>query len=148
MTSMDHKERASYDIAKDYFDYLGRHLPQQCASDEFYFLPRAEAAIHHLNILDDLDPEKLRDHVHHVRALLGQVPFRKTDDLEADIDCLLLRQSMQSFIREFEEAKVWQKDPSLSQFCDSKSRLFLSKGVGEDMPQEAICEFSILNEIC
>ena len=59
-----YNKRESLDqIARDYFGYLGRHLPQQCASDEFYFLPRSQAAVKHLNKLDDLSPEKIQDHL-------------------------------------------------------------------------------------
>lgn len=59
-----YNKRGSLDqIARDYFNYLGCHLPQQCANDEFYFLPRSGAAIQHLNTLDDLSPEKIQDHL-------------------------------------------------------------------------------------
>ena len=100
-------------IAKDYFEYLGRQLPQQCASDEFYFFPRAESAMHHLNILDDMKPEKIQDHVQHVKELLREMSSDEADDLEEEIDRLLLKQSMKSFVREFEDSKVWRYDPTL-----------------------------------
>jgi len=108
------KERRSLGlIAKDYFQYLGRHLPQECANDEFYFFPRSETAVDHLDVLDDLDPDKITDHVQCVRALLRELSLQDADGLEEEIDGILLRQSMQSFIREFEDAKVWQVDPTL-----------------------------------
>jgi hypothetical protein len=100
-------------IARDFFNYLGCHLPQQCANDEFYFLPRTEAAIQHLDILDDLSPERIQDHMGYVKGLLSEVPAAGPDDLEKEIDRLLLRQSMEGFIREFDDAKVWQSDPTL-----------------------------------
>ncbi len=100
-------------IARDYFIYLGKNLPQQCLSDEFYFLPRVEAAIQHIAVLDDLHPEKIKEYIHHVRNLLNKIPSEETDILEDEIDCSFLRQSMRSFIREFDRAKVWQKDPTL-----------------------------------
>jgi predicted RNase H-like HicB family nuclease len=100
-------------IAEEFFNYLGFHLPQQCANDEFYFLPRTEAAIQHLNKLDDLSPERIQDHLGYVKNLLREIPAAKSDDLEKEIDRLLLKQSMESFIREFEDAKVWQSDPTL-----------------------------------
>jgi len=101
------------EIADDYFAYLGRHLPQQCASDEFYFLPRSESAVRHLGILDDLTPDMVQGHIGYVRGLLNRMPSEKTDDLEEEVDRSLLRQSMRGFIREFENAKVWEKDPTL-----------------------------------
>ncbi|MFC1532388.1 DUF885 family protein [Thermodesulfobacteriota bacterium] len=100
-------------IARDYFNYLGTHLPQQCASDEFYFLPRSEKAIEYLNVLDDLTPEKIFDHIQYVRNLLNKLPPDEMSYLEEEIDRSLLRQSMRSFIREFESIKVWQSDPTL-----------------------------------
>ena len=46
----DYNNKSPLDqIAEEFFNYLGFHLPQQCANDEFYFLPRSEAAIQHLN---------------------------------------------------------------------------------------------------
>ncbi|MFQ6078120.1 MAG: DUF885 family protein [Thermodesulfobacteriota bacterium] len=100
-------------IASDYFTYIGRHLPQQCASDEFYYLPRSEVAIQHLNSLDDLTPEKIQDHIRYVQDLLREISPEERDDLEEEIDRLLLRQSMESFIREFDDAKRWRGDPTL-----------------------------------
>ncbi len=100
-------------IAREYFGYLGKHLPHQCASDEFYFLPRSEAAVQHLSRLDDLTPGKIEDHIRHIRDLLSQLSQEDCDDLEDYIDRLLLAQSMESFIREFDDAEVWRNDPTL-----------------------------------
>jgi len=110
---MPSEKRSLQSIASDYFRYLGKSLPQQCASDEFYFLPRSEAAIQFLGILDNLHPEKIQDHVTYVRNLLGEVSRVKSDGLEAETDRLLLKQSMKSFLREFDEVKVWRIDPTL-----------------------------------
>ena len=101
-------------IACDYFTYLGSNLPQQCASDEFYFLPRAEAALQYLTDIDDLTPEKIQDHVGYVERLLSAIPSpEESDGIEKEIDSSLLKQSMKSFIREFKEAEVWRSDPTL-----------------------------------
>ena len=100
-------------VASDYFTYIGTHLPQQCLSDEFYFLPRSEAAIEHGNSLDDLTPEKIQGHIRYVRDLLHEIPPEEQDDLEGEIDRLLLKQSMESFIREYADAEGWRNDPTL-----------------------------------
>ncbi|MGD2127545.1 MAG: DUF885 family protein [Desulfobacteraceae bacterium] len=100
-------------MAGEFFSYLGRHLPQHCASDEFYFLPRSEAATEHLAVLDELTPGKVQEHIRHVKHLLREIASERPVALEAQIDRLFLMQSMQSFIREFEDAKVWQRDPTL-----------------------------------
>lgn len=107
------KKRLLQVIASDYFDYLGRHLPQHCANDEFYFFPRSEAAIDHLSTLDDLTPEGIQGHVKYVQDLLKEIPQEEQDDLEGEIDRVLLRQSMGSFIREFGDREVWRNDPTL-----------------------------------
>lgn len=106
-------KRPIHTIAEDYFSYLGEHLPQQCASDEFYFFPRSEAANAHLTRLDDLSPDRLQDHVQALRKFLGEIQKVALDGLEDNIDCRLLTQSMKGIIREMEIAKVWQKDPTL-----------------------------------
>ena len=113
MERCENNKRSLHSVANDYFNYLGTHLPQQCASDEFYFFPRSEAAVQTLDLLDDMAPEKIRDHIRYVRRLLGEMSSIEAVDLEAEIDRLLLTQSMGSFIREFESAKVWQIDPTL-----------------------------------
>lgn len=107
------KKRSLDQTAQEFFNYLGCHIAQQCANDEFYFLPRSEAAIQHLNRLDDLSPEKVQDYSGYVKDLLREIPSAKLDDLEKEIDRLLLKQSMEGFIREFEDEKVWQSDPTL-----------------------------------
>lgn len=71
-------KRSLHTIAQDYFAYLGYHLPLECANDELYFLPRSEAAIQHLNKLDDLSPEKIQDHLRYVKGLLREIPAIKS----------------------------------------------------------------------
>ncbi len=113
MKKTEKNKRSLPTIAGDYFTYIGSHLPQQCASDEFYYLPRSEVALQHLNGLDDLTPEKIQDHVGYVQNLLREISREEGDDLEREIDRLLLKQSMESFIREYGDAKRWRNDPTL-----------------------------------
>jgi len=82
MENMKKERRPLSSIALDYFEYAGRHIPQQCASDEFYFLPRAESAVKHLNVLDDLTPEKIQDHIRYVQNLLCETSEKERNDLE------------------------------------------------------------------
>lgn len=110
---LETEKRSLKKIAGDFFAYLGRNFPQQCASDEFYFLPRAEVARNHLDTLDSLAPEKIHDHIKYVRELLGEVRSQKANDLEEEIDQEFLTQSMQSFVGEFAEQEVWRNDPTL-----------------------------------
>ena len=111
---MSNKNRSLDQIAREYFTYLGSNLPQQCASDEFYFLPRAEAALQYLTDIDDLTPERIQDHVEYVERLLKGIPSpQEFDNIEKEIDSSLLKQSMKSFIREFKHAEAWRCDPTL-----------------------------------
>ena len=100
------------EIAEDYFGYLGRNLPQQCASDEFYFLPRSEGALGHLTRLDYITPDAVADHITAVSALLHELAATGGGDLEDEIDRSLVRQSMEGFIREFGAMQVWRSDPA------------------------------------
>jgi hypothetical protein len=105
--------RRAHTVAQDYFTRLGAHLPVQCASDEFYFLPRAEPAVRNLSMLDDLSPETINDHLAYVRALLREIHAVGYREEEEEIDRLLLTQSMEGFLREYEVDAVWQHDPTL-----------------------------------
>jgi len=78
MRSGYNRDRLLDQIACDCFTYLGRNLPQQCASDEFYFLPRAEAALQYLTDIDDVTPEKIQDHVGYVETDSMQVKMNTT----------------------------------------------------------------------
>jgi hypothetical protein len=71
MISRKQKKRPIKAIANDFFDYLGRRLPQECASDEFYFLPRSETAIKHLGRLDDLTSGEVQDHINPTTLLIA-----------------------------------------------------------------------------
>ncbi|MBW1786854.1 MAG: DUF885 family protein [Deltaproteobacteria bacterium] len=113
MESRDGKKRLVQEIASDYFAYMGRYFPQQCASDEFYFFPRAEAAGHQRGLLEDLTPEKIQDHLNYVKGLLGEISLRDAVGLEYEINCRLLEQSMRTFLREYGTAEVWRHDPTL-----------------------------------
>jgi hypothetical protein len=113
MSKGNRTERSLDTVAQEYFTYLGSHLPFQCASDEFYFLPRSEAAGQNLNTLDDLSPEKIRDHLRYVEGLIQGIQRVQPDDLDKETDRLLLLQSMESFAREYGEYRAWQRDPTL-----------------------------------
>jgi hypothetical protein len=53
-----HMDKHLTETANGYFNYLGRHIPQQCASDE-YFISRSERAIEHLEYLNDFTAGKI-----------------------------------------------------------------------------------------
>jgi hypothetical protein len=110
------EKRAKIDkLAGDYFGFMACAYPVMSLSDEFYFFPRAKEAIKHLRCLDSLDEEKIKQDVSYVRTLRQRLEKLSTKELELEtqIDIQLLRQSMNGFIREFEQLKSWQNDPNL-----------------------------------
>ncbi|MFC1631408.1 DUF885 family protein [Candidatus Omnitrophota bacterium] len=103
------------DIAEDYFNYLARRYPVMCASDEFYFVPRAKSALNFLDVLDSFNKEKIQQgiaDVSRIRSALDQIDVSR-GGLEEQIDAALLKQSMATFLNEFSLIKSWQVDPSL-----------------------------------
>ncbi|MBN2120799.1 MAG: DUF885 domain-containing protein [Candidatus Omnitrophica bacterium] len=102
-------------ISEDYFGYMSRNYPVLCLSDEFYFFPRAKQALNFLHISDDLSREKIEQNTAYVRKLLAGL--EKLDpgkmDLESQIDFTLLKQSISSYLREFDFIKTWRINPSL-----------------------------------
>ncbi len=102
-------------IAEDYFDYMARSYPVMCLSDEFYFFPRAKKAVKFLNSLDSLDEQKIKQDISFVKNLKSSLKKIEPTaiDLEEQIDLTILCQSMTTFLREFEEVKIWQIDPSI-----------------------------------
>jgi len=102
-------------ISQDYFDYMARNYPVMCLSDEFYFFPRAKKGARFLNFLDSLDEQKIKQDISCIKNLkssLGKLNSKGLG-LEARIDLALLNQSMSTYLREFDELKIWQTDPSL-----------------------------------
>jgi Bacterial protein of unknown function (DUF885) len=100
-------------IASDYFNSIGHCLPYQCASDEFYFLPRSARALDGLGFLDTLDPASVKGLVEHARNLGKELEAAYPTNLEEEIDRLTLRKSIERFIWYFDRARVWRRDPTL-----------------------------------
>lgn len=101
--------------ADDYFGYMAQNYPVMCASDEFYFFPRVKKAGQFLNILDSLSAQKIKQDISCIKNIRRSLETidTKTIDLEELIDLTLLRQSMSSFIREFQDFKIYRHDPTL-----------------------------------
>jgi uncharacterized protein (DUF885 family) len=102
-------------LAQDYFDDLARWFPVMCASDEFHFLPRSQAAIRYYDKLDDLDPRTIEDSIEKLKNF--QEAFARLDHpgnrLETRIDLQLLQANIAGFIIEFDIKRIWQFNPLL-----------------------------------
>lgn len=102
-------------IAKAYFDYMAMNYPVMCLNDEFYFFPRAKKGVEFLGVLDSLDSQKIGQDTTHVRSLKDALQKLPTKDLdiESRIDLTMLSMSISTYLREFSEINIWQRDPSL-----------------------------------
>ena len=73
-------------VSESYFDYMSSHYPVMCSSDEFYFFPRANKSIDFLNILDNLDKQKINQDTDYIKKLASRLEKLKTDNLDFDKD--------------------------------------------------------------
>ena len=102
-------------LAQEYFGELARRFPVMCASDEFHFLPRAQAAANYYDSLDDLDANSIEASIEKLKGLqkefAGIQEFE--EDLEALIDLQILQANIAGFIIEFDKKRIWQFNPLL-----------------------------------
>ncbi|MDY7001663.1 MAG: DUF885 family protein [Thermodesulfobacteriota bacterium] len=86
-----------------------------CASDEFDFLPRSQAASRYYHRLDDLNARRMAEHVEALKdyqaKFLLQVP--KAKNLEERIDCETLAASAGRALTRLDKTKSWQENPLL-----------------------------------
>jgi hypothetical protein len=103
------------DLASDYFDFLASRFPVMCASDEFHFLPRAQAASRHYSRLDDLSVDAIEECVHELKyfqtRLNGLIP--PEGDHEKLMDVELLTANLAGVLIEFEKTRSWRHNPLL-----------------------------------
>jgi uncharacterized protein (DUF885 family) len=99
--------------AQVYFDDMARRFPVMCASDEFHFLPRAQAAANYYDKLDDLDSRVIEASIDKVKSL--QNGFARLEESEKDLETLIdlrvLQANIAGFIIEFDQKRTWQFNP-------------------------------------
>ncbi len=102
-------------LAHEYFDELAERFPVMCASDEFHFLPRAQAAANYYDRLDDLDSSAIGESIEKLKGL--QKEFARLDDsdhdIETHIDLQVLQANIAGFLIEFDQKRIWQFNPLL-----------------------------------
>jgi hypothetical protein len=114
MVSAQGSQASIAKLAKKYFDFLGRTFPVMCSSDEFHWLPRAEASSAFPDQLEDLSPQSVAGVCSTVRSLaddLSRLP--EGDCPEADMDREMLLASCQGLLIELEEQPSWRSSPQL-----------------------------------
>jgi uncharacterized protein (DUF885 family) len=102
-------------MADRYFAYLGAHFPVMCASDEFTFMPRAQAASGFYDRLDNLDADYLGDCLRAVKEFssLFAACAREERDSERRLDIDVLQGSTSALLLELEQRRSWRCDPLL-----------------------------------
>lgn len=98
-----------------YFEYLAKKFPVMCASDEFHFLPRVQAAGRYYDRLDNLEAgaidECLADLKHFQKEF--NLAISLENDLEKHIDLELLNANIAGILIEFEKSRSWRHNPLL-----------------------------------
>ncbi|MGO9417126.1 MAG: DUF885 family protein [Syntrophobacteraceae bacterium] len=102
-------------LAESYFDYLAKSFPVMCASDEFHFLPRSEAASRYYDRMEILDPGLIEECIFTLREFRRNFDFLAAgeDDIERRIDLELLNSSIAGILIELEENRLWRHNPLL-----------------------------------
>lgn len=102
-------------LAQEYFDDLAQRFPVMCASDEFHFLPRAQAAVNYYDKLDNLDSVAIEESIEKIKSF--QKDFGRLDNsenaLETHIDLQILKANIAGFLIEFDKKRTWQFNPLL-----------------------------------
>ena len=102
-------------LANEYFEEMAGRFPVMCASDEFHFLPRAQAAANYYDKLDNLDSEAIEESIARLKYI--QKEFAHLDesenDLETHIDLQILQANIAGFLIEFDQKRTWQFNPLL-----------------------------------
>jgi hypothetical protein len=102
-------------LASRYFDDLAGRFPVMCASDEFHFLPRAQAAAEYYDRLDDLEECTIEEYVGQLRSFKQELALLTAGekDLETLIDLDLLTANVAGILIELEQNKSWRHNPLL-----------------------------------
>ena len=108
-------ETSHHTTASRYFDYLAGRFPVMCASDEFHFLPRAQAASRYYDRLDDFDASRIEGCLDRLKEFKDEFEVLAgcAKDLETRIDIELLKSSVSAILIEFEMNGSWRCNPLL-----------------------------------
>jgi len=102
-------------LVDEYFDYTARRFPVMCASDEFHFMPRAQAASLYYDRLDDLSPDGIEESRFQLKEFQKRcdIVSRHEKDLESVIDLEMLKANIAGILIEFETKASWRYNPLL-----------------------------------
>ena len=100
-------------LADNYFDFLARHFPVMCASDEFDFFPRAENAANHYDKLDTFDSNAIEESIDKLKSYHKQFEAANAEagDLARFIDLKLLQANAAGILIELDTKRSWKYNP-------------------------------------
>jgi hypothetical protein len=103
------------DLTIHYFDYLAKCFPVMCASDEFHFLPRAQAASRYYDKVDDLNTDAIDECLFTLKNIQREFDLLATqeNDLEKLTDLELLKANIAGILIELETKESWRHNPLL-----------------------------------
>jgi uncharacterized protein (DUF885 family) len=102
-------------LADKYFVYLAQHFPVMCASDEFHFLPRAQAAAAFYDRMDNLESQAVQSVISNLKSFrnkFGQMADQDSN-LEDRIDLKLLQANAAGIMIELDLKQSWKYNPLL-----------------------------------
>jgi hypothetical protein len=84
-----------------------------CASDEFHFLPRAEAASRHYDRIENFDREAMAESVAELKGFRRAFDLKAADEdnLENSVDLALLKANAAGMLIELETRQAWRHNP-------------------------------------
>ncbi len=105
----------SNDPVARYFNYLAQAFPVMCASDEFHFLPRVQAAAERYGQLEDMGANRMAECIHDLTRFREEflAMAEKSEHRESRIDYQTLALSAGAALAELETAESWRLNPLL-----------------------------------
>ena len=102
-------------LIDEYFDHTARRFPVMCASDEFHFMPRTQAASLYYDRLDDLSLAGLKESVFQLKEFQKRCDLLSLyeNDLESVIDLEMLKANVAGILIELETKASWRHNPLL-----------------------------------
>ncbi|MBW1894311.1 MAG: DUF885 family protein [Deltaproteobacteria bacterium] len=103
-------------LANRYFEFVAKRFPVMCASDEFHFLPMAEAAAKYYDKIDNLEAGSIKNTINELKQFRNELSMLdKSKDIpfEKKIDIDLLIANISGTLIEIEKKKSFRNNPLL-----------------------------------
>jgi len=103
------------ETANRYFGYTAERFPVMCASDEFHFIPRSQAASEQYDKMEDLSLASIQETTANFKEIERELNSLPVEGLtfEESIDLELLKKSLAGVLIEFEKNRSLLHNPLL-----------------------------------